>query len=389
MEQGRGVVVIEPKGDLIEDVLRRVPRDRLDDVVLLDPTDLERPVGLNPLARDGQSAELVADQLLGVFHALYASSWGPRTSDILGSSLLTLARTSGASLVNLPILLTDARYRRKIVGGIDDPIALGPFWAQYEEWSDAERASAIAPSMNKLRPFIMRSELRGVLGQDHPKFQMRDVFTKRRIFLVNLAKGQLGPESSALLGALVVAQLWQTILSRSKVAPEKRHPVFVYVDEFQDYLKLPLDFADVLAQSRGLGVGLVLAHQYLHQLDPGTRTAVLQNAQSRVAFRLAHEDAVALAHQSVPSVEDFEGLPAYQAYAQLVVGSSVGRWLSLQSLPMVPETSNPTELREASRDAYGTDRSTIDDAIRELIQGTPSDQSGSTIGRRRRSGEEL
>lgn len=384
MEQGRGVVVIEPKGDLIEDVLQRVPANRLDDVVILDPTDIEMPVGLNPLAREGHSAELVADQLLGVLHTLYASSWGPRTSDILMSALLTLTRTSGASLVNLPILLTDARYRRRIIGSIDDPIALGPFWAQFEDWSDAERSAAISPSMNKLRPFITRPELRGVLGQANPLFEMRDVFRHRRILLVNLAKGQLGPESSALLGALVVSQLWQTVLSRSKIAPEKRHPVFVYVDEFQDYLRLPVDFADFLAQSRGLGVGLILAHQYLHQLDSGTRSAVLHNAQSRAAFRLAHEDAVALANQSVPSAEDFEGLPIFNAYAQLVVGGSVGRWLSLRTRKMSAPTSDPQILRTLSREKYGRERSTIDAAIREIYEGTDRQHQENDIGRRRR-----
>ena len=386
MEQGRGVVVIEPKGDLIEDVLRRVPSNRLGDVVILDPNDTEMPVGLNPLAREGRSAELVADQLLGMFHALYASSWGPRTSDILMNALLTLARTSGASLVNLPILLTDANYRRRLVGAIDDPIALGPFWAQFEDWSQAERTAAIAPSLNKIRPFILRPELRGVLGQPEPRFEMRDVFRHRRILLVNLAKGQIGPESAALLGALVVAQLWQTVLSRSKVSPEKRHPVFIYVDEFQDYLRLPMDFADALAQSRGLGVGLVLAHQYLHQLDSGTRSAVLHNAQSRVAFRLAHEDAVALATQSIPSAEDFEGLPVFDAYAQLVVGGSVGRWVSLRTRPMGQPTSDPEVLRRISREKYGRERSVIDATIREIFEGPGANHLGSDIGRRRRAG---
>jgi hypothetical protein len=213
---------------------------------------------------------------------------------------------------------------------------------------------------------------------------MRDVFRHRRILLVNLAKGQLGPESSVLLGSLVVAKLWNTVLSRSKIAPEKRHPVFVYVDEFQDYLKIPVDFADFLAQSRGLGVGLVLAHQYLHQLDSGTRSAVLNNSQSRVAFRLAHEDAVALANHSVPSVEDFEGLPAFNAYAQLVVGGSVDRWLSLRTRKSGAPTSDPQTLRTLSREKYGRERSTIDTAIREIYEGTDHQHQEGDIGRRRR-----
>ena len=140
MQAGRAVVVIEPKGDLIADVLERIPPERVGDVVLLHPTDTERPVGLNPLAPGGRSPELVADQLLGLFHSLYAAHWGPRTHDILGASLLTLARLPGMSLAALPLLLTDAGFRRQVVPRVTDPIGLEPFWSGYEAWSEQERA---------------------------------------------------------------------------------------------------------------------------------------------------------------------------------------------------------------------------------------------------------
>jgi hypothetical protein len=174
------------------------------------------------------------------------------------------------------------------------------------------------------------------------------------------------------------------VLSRSKVAPEKRHPVFVYVDEFQDYLRLPVDFADFLAQSRGLGVGLILAHQYLHQLDSGTRSAVMQNAQSRVTFRLAHEDAVVLGNQQAPSSEDFEGLPAFHAYARLVVGGSIGRWTSIRTRPMSAPISDPEIIRAASSDAYGRDRTLTDASIRATYEYGIDQDPGKDIGRRPR-----
>jgi hypothetical protein len=388
MEAGRGVVVIEPKGDLIEDVLARIPPDRVDDVVILDPNDLERPVGLNPLALHGASPELVADQVLGVLHSIYASSWGPRTSDILSNALLTLARSPRASLVALPLILTDSGFRRKLTRNLSDPIALGPFWEQFEAWSEAERAAAIAPSLNKLRPFLLRPELRGVLGQTDPRLQLREVFTERRILLVNLAKGLLGPESSALLGALVVSQLWQVILGRSKIAPERRHPVFLYVDEFQDYLKLPVDFADALAQSRGLGVGLVLAHQYLRQLDNSIRSAVLNNAQSRVAFRLGKEDAPVFAVTSAPSEDDFAELPPYEAYVRLMHGGAPSRWMSLRSRALPPVTSEPQRVRRRSAEAFGVPRAELEQAIRELLD-EPHRDDARDIGRRRRNGGSL
>ncbi len=373
MQAGRAVVVIEPKADLIAGVLQRVPAHRANDVVLLDPIDGERPVGLNPLASAGRSPELVADQLLGLFHSLYAAHWGPRTQDILGASLLTLARLPGMTLVALPLLLTDAGFRRRVLPGVVDPIGLAPFWSTFEAWSEAERTTAIAPVMNKLRPLLLRPELRAVIGQARPRFDLRQVFTQRKILLVNLAKGQLGPEASATLGGLVVAQLWQAILGRSAIPPERRHPVLVVVDEFQDYLHLPLDFADALAQARGLGASFVAAHQYLHQLDPAMRSAVLANAQSRIAFRLPSEDARVLAAGSSLAPEDFQSLGAFQCYAQLVAASAVQPWCSARTLPATAPTSDPAVVRAASREAYGTPRHEIEADLHRLVShGRPA-----------------
>jgi len=389
MAAGRAVVVIEPKGDLIADVLARVPSDRIGDVVLLDPTDPERPVGLNPLQLNGRSPELAADQLLGLFHSLYAAHWGPRTHDILGASLLTLARTPGMSLAALPLLLTDAGFRRRILRGVDDPIGLGPFWSGFEAWSEAERAAAIAPVMNKLRPLLLRPELRAIIGQVDGGFDLRRIFTERKILLVNLSKGLLGPETSALLGSLVVSLLWQAVLGRAAIPPERRHPVFVYVDEFQDYLHLPLDFADALAQARGLRVGFVVAHQHLHQLDPSMRSSVLANVQSRIAFRLPSEDARAIAAGSALDPEDFQSLGAFEAYAQLVASAAVQPWCSLRSLPASEPSTDPALVRTTSRLAYGRGRAAVEAELQALFFGARGVSGDDLAPRRRGPGESL
>jgi len=367
MAAGRAVVVIEPKSDLIAAVLERIPPERVGDVVLLDPADV-RPVGLNPLALHGRSPELVADQLLGLFHSMYAANWGPRTHDILGASLLTLARTPGMTLAALPLLLTDPAFRRQVVPKVADPIGLGPFWSGFEAWSEQQRAEAIAPVMNKLRPLLLRPEMRAIVGQAGG-FNLRRVFTERKILLVDLSKGLLGPETSALLGSLVVSQLWQAILGRAAIAPERRHPVFVYVDEFQDYLHLPLDFADALAQARGLGVGFALAHQYMHQLDTAMRSAVMANAQSRIAFRLPSEDARVIASGSALAPEDFQSLGAFQCYAQLVAHDAVQPWCSLETLPAGDPLSDPEAIRAASRSVYGVDRAEVEATLHALFSG--------------------
>lgn len=386
MAAGRAVVVIEPKSDLIAGVLERIPAERVGDVVLLDPGDT-RPVGLNPLALHGRSPELVADQLLGLFHSMYAANWGPRTHDILSASLLTLARTPGMTLAALPLLLTDVGFRRRIVPQVVDPIGLGPFWSGYEAWSEQQRAEAIAPVMNKLRPLLLRPEMRAIVGQAHG-FNLRRVFTERKILLVDLSKGLLGPETSALLGSLVVAQLWQAILGRAAIAPERRHPVFVYVDEFQDYLHLPLDFADALAQARGLGVGFALAHQYMHQLDTAMRSAVLANAQSRIAFRLPSEDARIIASGGTLAPEDFQSLGAFQAYVQLVAGDAVQPWCSATTLLPDRPSSDPAVVRAASRQSFGVDRAEVETELHELFLGSRQSSGDDLAPRRRESRSE-
>jgi hypothetical protein len=373
MAAERAVVVVEPKGDLIAEVLERIPPNRIADVVLIDPTDTARPVGLNPLALDGRSPELAADQLLGLFHSLYAAHWGPRTHDILSASLLTLARLPGMTLAALPLLLTDAGFRRRVVPRVADPIGLAPFWSAYEAWSDAERAAAIAPVMNKLRPLLLRPEMRAIVGQTRRSFDLRRVFTERKILLVSLSKGLLGPETSALLGSLVISQLWQAVLGRAAIVPERRHPVFVYVDEFQDYLHLPLDFADALAQARSLAVGFVAAHQYMHQLDPAMRSAVLANAQSRVAFRLPSEDARVIAADSALTPEDFQSLGAFQCYAQLVANAAVQPWCSASTVLPGKPLSDPAVVRAASRHTYGVDRVEVEADLHQLFFGRQSD----------------
>jgi Type IV secretion-system coupling protein DNA-binding domain len=373
MQAGRSVVVIEPKGDLINDVLARVPKLRAEDVVLLDPTDETAMVGINPLAtsRTHGSAELVADQLLNTFHGLYAASWGPRTSDILHAALLTLARTPGMSLVALPMLLGDPVFRRRIIGGLNDPIGLGPFWAHYEAWSDAERITATAPVMNKLRPFLMRPSLRRIIGQPSPRFDLVSVFTSRKILLVNAAKGQMGQEAASLLGALVVSGLWQAASSRAGLAKEQRHPVMIYIDEFQDYLHLPTDLGEALAQARGLGVSFTLAHQHLTQLGSDLRAGVLANARSRICFQLGHDDARIISQSSSNlSPEDFSSLDAFHFYAQLMNHGAVSAWASGRSLPPSEpnngSTASASEVRNLSRQQWGTKVEDIDQALLEL-----------------------
>lgn len=398
---GRGAVVIDPKGDLVDDLLARMPAERQDDVVVLDARD-RAPVGINPLA--GSDPDLAADGVLAVFHSLYADSWGPRTQDILHACLLTLTRRGDASLVMVPLLLTNPGFRRSVIGRVakDDPLGLGSFWASFNSWSDAEREHNIQPLLNKLRQVLLRPALRAVFGQRQPRFDVRDVFTptetaKGRILLVALGKGTIGPEAAQLLGSLVVSQLWQTITQRISTPAAERSPVMAYVDEVQDYLRLPGDLGDALAQARGLGVGFMLSHQELGQLG-SIKSAVMANTRSRIMLQIAPDDARDMAGAFGDGVlvrEDFRALPAFQAYAQLLSGGTTAPWVSLSTQSLPRPLRSPASLRARSAARYGQPLNEVEADLLGLIQqpGARSDggqQPGahpvSDLGRRHRPG---
>jgi TraM recognition site of TraD and TraG len=387
MAAGRGVVVVEPKSDLINYCLTQIPKDRMDDVVLIAPDrKADAVVGFNSLASNA-NPEAAADQLLAVFRGLYGTTFGPRTTDIAGAALHTLARVPGMTLAALPLLLTDVSFRRRIVGQIDDPVSLSPFWEQFEQWSPTMQAVATAPLLSRVRPFLLRPQLRAVLGQSQPRFDIEDVFRRRRILLVDCSVGQLGPEVAALLGSLIFSQVWSAVVGRSAIAPERRHLVSIVLDEFQTFVRLPGDFGDALAMARGLGCSITLAHQYLHQLEQPMRSAVLANAQNKVTFRVAEEDARVLATPgSGLAPEDFASLDAFRFYAQLVAGDAVQPWCSGRSLPPEPAISDPDEVRAVSLANYGRDRAEVEAELRTMVGAADGGRAVDDFGPRRRGG---
>lgn len=386
LEANRGVVVIDPKNDLIHDVLERVPASRRDDIIVLDPTQLA-PAGLNPLVVPGSSPELIADGILAIFRDLFPTAFGPRVDDVTHASLLTLAHHPGATLTWLPRLLTDAGFRATLIGGLDDPDGLGSFWAGYNGLSAQQQSQFMAPVLSRLRQFLLRPSLRRVLDQSDPRFTLNEIFTGNRVLLVPLNSGILGNDAAKLLGSLLVGQLWQHTLARAAQPASQRPPVSIYIDEMQEFIRLGGDnLGDALARSRSLGVAWHLAHQYRDQLTPDMRAAIDANARNKIVFGVGIKDAKDFAAMAPElKAEDFLALPQHAIYANLMHDGQQTGWVSGKTLPAAPAFSNADELVAASQQRYGrtAESQTADEQSSPV--GPSSHPLDGSIGRRKRT----
>jgi len=395
---GRGVLLIDPKTDLVADILARIPEQRRDDVVVIDPTS-SRPVGINPLARTqmtrsapsssgggapggGASPELVADTVLATFKGVFAESWGVRVEQVLSAALVTLARTPGATLVDLPLVLTNTAYRQRLIAASGaDPLGTGQFWAAYEALSEAQRQQWVGPVLTRLQPFLIRPHLRATLGQAAPSFDLGEVFTRRRIVLVSLNKGVLGVESARLLGSLLVGQLWPLILARAAVEPSRRHVVSVFIDEVQDYLSLPGSLADALAQARSLGAAFHLAHRPGGRLPAALKAGIDANARNKIIFSLSAADAAELARQAIDlEAADFQLLPRFGVYARTMHHGRENPWCHAITLPPTPPVQDALALRASSQARYGQDAAQVEAALQARI-GQNGEMTGDDVAR--------
>jgi hypothetical protein len=361
LADGRGAVVVDPKGDLVEDLLARIPDGFEEQVDLLDPLD-SAPPGLNVL--DGEDADLVTDQLVGIFRRVYEQFWGPRTDDILRAALLTLlASGPGATLADVPRLLSDERFREQLLAELDDPVGLEPFWEWYEQLSEPMRAQATGPVLNKLRAFLLRRNVRAIVGQQRSSVDVTRVLDQGRLLLVRVPKGTLGEDTSRLLGSFVVARVWQAALARAGRPESERPECALYVDEVQSYLTLPSPLADMLAEARGYHLSLCLAHQHLGQLPREMREALAANARTKLYFQLSLQDAHALARELEPelSAHDLANLPRHTAATRLCQAGETGRPFTLRTEPLPPPHPERAEqVRAASRARIGVERGRVE-----------------------------
>ena len=355
-EAGRGVLAVDPKGDLVTEVLDRLPASALDRLVLIDPDDPNPPPVLNVL--DGPDVDLVADHAVGIMSRLFSAWWGPRTDDILRAAVLTLRDPSNAhrgdllTLAAVPKLLTEDAFRRRATSGITDPVLRG-FWSWYEDLSDAARAQATGPVLNKLRAVLLRPFVRRTLASGPSTIDMHSILDGG-ICLVRLPKGSLGEDSSRLLGSFLLARVWQTATHRARTGQTARRDATVFLDEAQNFLNLPHALDDMLAEARGYRLSLVLAHQHLSQLGPELRDGVSANARSKILFTCSPEDARQLERHVAPrlAAHDLAHLDGYQAAARLLVDNRRTPAFTLRTRPLGPPVPGRADAARAAAAAH-------------------------------------
>jgi type IV secretory pathway TraG/TraD family ATPase VirD4 len=266
INDGNGLAVIDPHGDLIEDLLNFIPKKKIKDTIYFNPADIEFPIAFNPLENvHPDHRHLVASSLISVFKKLWKEFWGPRMEYILRNAILTLLEYPGSTLLDLKTILIDKEFRNKVLTKTSNP-QLRDFWyKEFEKYSAYLRAEAISPIQNKVGQFLCTPLTRNIFAQEKSSFNFRQMIDSGKIFLVNLSKGRIGEDLCSLLGSMIITNLELAALGRTDIAEPKRRPFYLYVDEIQSFLTL--SFADMLSEARKYGLNLILTNQYLAQLD--------------------------------------------------------------------------------------------------------------------------
>ncbi|PIW34919.1 MAG: hypothetical protein COW25_01720, partial [Candidatus Nealsonbacteria bacterium CG15_BIG_FIL_POST_REV_8_21_14_020_37_12] len=296
---GKGVGVVDPHGEFAERILDFVPENRLDDVIYFNPADIDWPIAFNPLERiDIEHRHLVASGIMGVFKKIWPDVWSARMEYILNNSLLSLLEYPSSTLLGIMRMFSDKEYRRKITENLEDPI-IKAFWLnEFAKYTQRLETEAVAAIQNKVGQFVSNPLIRNIIGQNHSAFDIRKVMDEGKILIINLAKGKIGEDNSALLGALMITKLQLAAMSRVDTEEKKRRDFYLYVDEFQNFSTE--SFANILSEARKYRLDLILAHQYIEQLDEKVQAAIFGNVGTLTCFRVGAEDAEFLEKEFLP-----------------------------------------------------------------------------------------
>ena len=374
MQNGFGVGVIDPHGELIDFVLENVPDGRVNDVVVFDPSDYKHPVGFNMLECSNPTQKnLMASGLLAAFAKHFGYSWGPRLEYLLNNGILTMLDVPGTTMLGITRLFADKNYQNYIVNKVKDPI-IKEFWNK--EFKDMKGnqsliTEALSPIQNKVGRFLSSSTIRNILGQRSSTIDLQDIMNNKKIFLINLSKGKIGEDNAYLLGSLLVSRMFFEIVQRVNMVPEERQPFYLYIDEFQNF---STDiFPSILSEARKYRLNLNLAHQYLYQLPESIKHAVFGNVGTVISFRVGSYDAKELAEEMKPvfTGEDLENLDNHHIALRLLIDGKMSPAFSAITMPPLKpkghEAERETVLR-ISRERYATPRDIVEEKLQSWFE---------------------
>ncbi len=369
IQNGKGVCVVDPHGDLVEKVIDFIPPNRINDVVYFNPSDLSYPIAFNILEQVGiEQRHLVVSGLLGVFKKIWADSWGPRLEYVLHNAISALMEYPDSTLLGIMKMLTNKTFRNRVIEKVTDPVVKS-FWVdEYSKYPDRFQAEAIAPIQNKVGRFLSSSLIRNILGQVKSSFSVRDIMDEGKILLLNLSKGRVGEDNSALLGAMMITKMQLAAMSRVDTPENERRDFYLYVDEFQNFATE--SFANILSEARKYRLNLTIAHQYIEQIaDENVRAAIFGNIGTIVAFRVGAADAEFLEKEFYPTFtpEDLVNLSKFQVYLKLMIDGVTSEAFSANTLPPVEIPASQRGLRDkiiaVSRERYAKPREVVEDKI--------------------------
>ncbi len=363
---GEGLGIIDPHGEFAEKMLRFVPQSRIKDVVYFAPHDTDWPIAFNIMEDvEPEKRHLVSSGLIGVFKKIWPDVWSARMEYILSNAILALLEYPDSTLLGINRMLSDKDYRNEVVNNIKDPVVKAFWTEEFAKYSDKFMTEAGAAIQNKVGQFSANPLIRNIIGQAKSTIDMRDIMDNRKILIMNLSKGRIGEDNSRLIGAMLITKVYLAAMGRVDVREEERKDFYLYVDEFQNFATE--SFKDILAEARKYRLNLILAHQYIAQMEEPVRDAVLGNVGTLISFRVGAFDADVLEKEFAPEFMalDMVNLGFAQIYLRLMIDGVASRPFSSMTLPPIKtvEGSHITEIVNSSRSLYALPRNKVEEII--------------------------
>lgn len=381
LREGKGCVIMDPHGDMAEELLRYIPRERLYDVVYFNPSDLEHPISFNPMEGTGsfEFKQNVVSGFIAIFKKLFSFTWNQRLEHVLRYTTLALLDVPNSTVLGITRMLSDNKYRQEVIAQIKDPL-VKKFWTtEFSSWNDQFAGEAITPIINKVGQFVASPIIRNIVGQPRSSMNIEEIINKEMILIANFSIGKLGEENSALLGAMFITKLWQAAVGRASLPEEDRRDTFLYVDEFQNFATSA--FANILSEARKYRLNLTVAHQYMSQLPEEVRSTIFGNVGSIISFRTGGEDAQMLEKEYKPTFlsEDFMNLDVRNFYIKMTIGGQVATPFSGKTLDFPkPDEDLASDIIRISRERWSRSREEVEREVarQEETVATEPDTAG-------------